>query len=46
MGKAILELEMPESCRECMFKDCVSKQQTFYRKKYYVEGKDNEVRGE
>ena len=26
MGKAILELsEMPESCRECMFKECLNR---------------------
>jgi hypothetical protein len=25
MAKAILELEMPESCRECMFKECLNR---------------------
>ena len=25
MPKAILELEMPESCAECMFKECLSR---------------------
>ena len=25
MPKAILELEMPESCAECMFKECLNR---------------------
>jgi len=25
MPKAILELEMPESCTECMFKECLNR---------------------